>query len=491
MTFQQFLLILKARCWLIAIILAVVVSLTLTVSLLLPEQYTATATLLVDIKMTDQLGTPQASQGQLATQIDIIRSERVAKYMVAQAFELAKEYEKFKNSGSAWGNQHNDIRFLTHPYQRELWQKETKGMGGGDEGFQAWLGRLLQRGLDVRPSTTRDSNIVSINFQAPDPGSASKIANAFAQAYMDTNVQLKVNPATENSSWFKEQTAGVLNDLKAAQSKLSKYEQDNSVLAGDGRFDVESMRLAELNSQLSVAVAQDAESSSRSSQVGSSHESLPEVMASPVVAGLKTELARLKTERGQLSERFGPNHPVMLELNERIAEQQLRLDAEIQRVVNSIGTTSRISKARIKEMEEAVEKQKAVVLQLKGHRDQIAVLLRDIESAQKAYDLVIQSLAKTNLESQTQQTNISMLTPAMPPLKPSSPKVVLNTIISMFLGILLGIGVALLLELIDQRVRGIEDLVQNMGVPLLGVIPGFDKPRRRFSFRAPRRPVVA
>jgi capsular polysaccharide biosynthesis protein len=96
---------------------------------------------------------------------------------------------------------------------------------------------------------------------------------------------------------------------------------------------------------------------------------------------------------------------------------------------------------------------------------------------------------QTNLESQVTQTNISILTPATPPLNHSSPKVVLNTIIAVFLGILLGIGVALLLELSDQRVRGSEDLMQNMDIPLLGVIPGWDKPRS--SFRAARRQAAA
>jgi uncharacterized protein involved in exopolysaccharide biosynthesis len=177
-------------------------------------------------------------------------------------------------------------------------------------------------------------------------------------------------------------------------------------------------------------------------------------------------------------------------LSEKITEQRQRVAVEIQRVANSLGTTSRISTARIKEMTEAVEKQQTRVLEFKKHRDQIAVSQRDIENAQRAYDLVTQRLAQTSLESQTQQTNVSVLTPATPPLKHSSPKLLLNTVISVFLGILLGVGVGLLLELRDQRVRGSEDLVQYMDIPLLGIIPGWEKPPRS-SFRALRRPAAA
>jgi len=464
MTFQQFLLILKARRWIIAAILASVVLLTLVISLLLSKQYTATATLVVDMKVTDPLlGTPQALQGYLATQIDIIGSERVAQRVVALT-------------------RMDQVSSL-----REQWRDETNG-AGGDGGFRVWLGILLQKGLDVRPSTTRESNVVSISYRAPNPEFAALIANAFSQAYMETNLALKVNPAQQYAQWFSDQTKGVRDKLEEAQRKLSAYEQEHGVLAGDGRFDVENMRLAELNSQLSAAQGQSAESGARITEAASA-ESLPEVMSNPVVANLKTELARLETDRGQLSERYGPNHPIMLELNEKIVEQRQRVAAETQRVVRSLGTTSRISTARIKELEEAVKQQQARVLELKKHRDQFAVFQRDIENAQKAYDLVTQRLAQTDLESQAQQTNISVLTPATPPQEHSSPKIVLNTIISIFLGVLLGVGVALLLELSDQRVRGVEDLMQDTDVPLLGIIPGLEKPRS--GFRAFRRAAAA
>ena len=459
MTFQQFLLILKARRWIISAILAGVVLLTLAISLLLPKQYTATASLVVDMKTTDPLlGTPQALMGYLATQIDIIGSERVAQRVVALT------------------------RMNQVPAFREQWRDETKGIGG-DSGFQVWLAALLQRQLDVRPSTIRESNVINVSYRGSDPAFAAAIANAFSQAYIETNLELKVGPARQYAQWFSDQTKEVREKLEVAQSKLSAYEQEHGILAGDGRFDVENQRLADLNAQLSMAQGQGAESRSRVSQVASA-ESLPEVMANPVVASLKTELARLETDRSQLSERLGPNHPQIRELNERIAEQRQRVSAETQRVANSLGTTSRISTERIKELTDAIDKQQQRVLELKKHRDQIAVLLRDVENAQKAYDLVTQRLAQTNLEGEMQQTNISVLTPATPPMEHSSPKVLLNTIIAVFLGTLLGIGVSLLLELRDQRVRGSEDLMQNKDVPLIGIIPGLKKKSRSgFRFR--------
>lgn len=453
MTFQQFLLILRARFWVIAGILAGVVLITLLISLMLPKKYTATTALVVDSKSSDPLmGAMLPSQmmpGYLATQVDIINSQRVAQRVVAL------------------------IGMDQVPLIQDQWREATQGQGD----IRVWLADLLTKSLEVKPS--RESSVINVSYTGTDPQFAAAIANAFAQAYVETNLELKVEPARQYAQWFNDRTKGLRDDLEAAQRKLSEYEQTNGIIAGDGRFDVESSRLAELNSQLVMVQGQRADSRSRQSQAGAA-ESLPEVMANPLISGLKSDVARLEAQRGQLLGRLGANHPEVAKVDAEISSLKQRVATEIQRVASSLGTTTRISAAREAEIAAAVEEQKTRVLELKAHRDQIAVLQRDVENAQRAYDLVTQRLAQTSLESQTQQTNVAVLTPAVAPLNHSSPKLALNLVLSVFLGSLLGVGVALLLELIDQRVRGEEDLLQLVGVPLLGVVPSAAR-RSRFS----------
>ncbi|MDR3087708.1 MAG: chain length determinant protein EpsF [Azoarcus sp.] len=444
MTFQQFLRILRARRWIIVGVFVGLFSITLAVSLLLPKMYTATTILVVDMKMNDPvMGNSPIGSNYLATQLDIIGSERVAQRVIEM----------------------NPVLMQIQVY-KDAWKEET----GGEGDFKVWLAGLFQHYLDVRPSRTRESSTIEINYKAPNPQFAAALANAFAKAYIATNLELRVDPARQYAEWFSSQNKSLRDDLEAAQHKLSAYEQEHKILIGDGRFDVENMRLSELNTQLSIAQGQRAESYSRESEVGSA-ESLPEVMANPVIAGLKTDLARHEADRSQLLDRLGKNHPQVTQLNEQIAELRQRIAAETRRVATSIGTTSRISTARIAEITEAIDKQQARVLELKKHRDQLAVLQRDVENARRAYDLVTQRFEQTRLEGQTQQTNISVLTEATPPLKHSSPRLVLNLVIATFLGTLLGVAVALLLELLDQRIRGSEDLAQFAGIPVLGIIP--------------------
>ena len=463
MTFQQFLLILRARRWVIAGILVSVFSLVLAISLWLPKQYTATTTLVVDIKVTDPvLGSSQIIPGYLATQIDIIGSERVALRVIEMT------------------------RLDQVPSLREQWRNETGGESGEDA-FRVWLATVLLKRLDVRPSASRESNIISVGFSWPDASFAALMANKFAEAYVRINLDLKVGSARQYADWFKDQTREQRDTLEAAQRRLSDYEQKNGILAGDGRFDVENMRLAELNTQLSQAQGMGASARSREGQTASP-ELVPEVLSNPVVAGLKSDLARTEADRSQLLERLGDKHPQILQLNEKVAELKRRVHEEAGRVVSTMGTTTRVSDATIKELVARISEQQARVLELKKHRDQLAVLQRDVENAQRAYDLVTQRLAQTDIESKAQQTNIAVLTPAAAPYRHSSPKLLLNLVVAVFLGVMLGVGVALLLELFDQRVRGSGDLAQFDDVPFLGSVPGLSA---RSGVRVRRRLAAA
>ncbi len=125
---------------------------------------------------------------------------------------------------------------------------------------------------------------------------------------------------------------------------------------------------------------------------------------------------------------------------------------------------------RENDVRQALEAQKKKVLDLKYQHDQAAVFLSDVTSAQRDLDEVTQRLAQSNLESLTQQTNVVQLSTASIPKDPSSPKLVINLILAIFLGGVLGIGSALAVEMRNRRIREDEDIAEVLGVPLLGRI---------------------
>lgn len=453
MTFQQFFLILLARWKVIVFTLLGVVATTVAVSLILPKQYTATAALIVDVKSPDPIMgavlPALAMPGYMATQIDIIQSDRVAQRVVRM------------------------LKLDQNPTAIEQWKGDTEGKGA----IEVWLGTLLQKKLDVKPS--RESNVINIAFKGAEPKFAAAVANAFAQAYIDTNLELKVEPAKQFASFFDERTKALRDKLEQAQANLSAYQREHGIVAADERLDVENARLADLSTQLVLVQGQESESKSRQRQARGNTDTLPEVLQNPLIQGLKSDLARQDAKVQQLAAQLGKNHPQYQQEEAQVKALRERLGNEVAKVAGGVATANRVNVQRMSEVRAALEAQKKKVLALKEQRDELSVLQRDVEAAQRNYDLITQRLGQSSLESQTQQTNVVVLTPAAEPIEPSFPKLLLNSILAVFLGSMLGVACALLFEMLNRRVRSAEDLAEGLGVPVLSVIGARNSRRLR------------
>lgn len=311
---------------------------------------------------------------------------------------------------------------------------------------------------------------MTLSFVGPDPQYAALVANALAKAYIETNLELRIEPAKVHAEWFDQQTKLYRDKLELAQAKLSKFQRANGIVGVDEKLDVETARLANLNNELVNVQSASVEAQSRNRQAGHGRESLPEVVVNPLIQSLKTDLSRKEAELKEMSVHLGQNHPKLQRQAEEVIAIRSRLNAEISRVAESLATSNRVQSDRERELQSALELQKAKVLKSRELRDELSVLHREVESAQRAYDLVNQRLTQTSLESQTKLTNISILMPAEPPLRHTSPTITLNTLLSAIVGSVLGLALALLFEMIDRRIRTADDLANALGVPVLGVV---------------------
>ena len=457
MSLGQFLSILRARWVVAALVMLLTVGTTLVVSLLLPKQYSATASVVVDMK-PDPIAGALYSAGLLApaymaTQVDVIESTRVAQRVV------------------------RNLKLTENPEVRKQWLEATEGRSD----IELWLVGNVKRSMDVKPS--RESNVMSVSYKSADPRFAAALANAFVQAYIDTTLEMRVDPARQYTSFFDVRAKEARETLEKAQARVSAFQREKGIIANDERLDVENARLNELSTQLVMSQALSAESSSRQAQAaGESSDRMQEVLNNQLVSGLTADLSRSEARLKELSSRLGDNHPQVVEAKANIAELRSRIGSETKRVTASVGITNSIYRQREGQIRAELEAQRAKVLRMKQVRDESAVLLRDVENAQRSYDAVLARLTQTSLESQTTQSNIYVLTQAQPPLDASSPKVVLNTLMAIVIGSVLAVGATLMLELLDRRVRALEDVTAAVGLPVLGVMP-LPAPRRALGGR--------
>ncbi len=451
MSLTQFLAILRARWWVALLVLVLTVGTTVGVSLRLPKQYTATATVVVDVKPDPIVGTMYAGGAApsfMATQVDVIQSDRVAQRVV------------------------KNLKLAENPTIRAQWQDATDGQGS----IEQWLSESFQKNLDVKPS--RESSVITLTYKSPDPRFAAALANAFVKAYLDTTLDLRVDPAKQYLAFFDARSKEARERFEGAQSRLSDFQRTKGIIANDERLDIENTRLNELSSQLVGIQAVSSESGSRQAQAqGASAERMQEVLNNPLISGLKADLSRSEARLQELGARLGENHPQVAEAKANINSVRERLESETQRVTGGVGVTANINRQREGNLRTSLESQRAKVLKLKAVRDEGAVLQRDVESAQRAYEALLGRLTQTSLESQSTQSNVHVLTEASPPMQPSGPRVFTNSMLSLVIGIALAIGAALALEMLDRRVRVVDDLDAAVGLPVLGMLPRPDAKR--------------
>lgn len=446
MNFTQFLLILKARFWIILITFCLIVIATVTVNLLLPKSYTATTSLVLNYKGMDPVTgvvlPAQLMPGYMATQIDIITSRNVAIKVVDQL--------KFTESAAA----------------RSQYQAATNGKGD----IHAWFADRLLKGLEVKPS--RESSVLEISFSGADPDFVSAVANAFANAYIDTSLQLKVEPAQKAANFLGEQTKALRANLETAQAKISKYQQEKGLTNIIGNLDVENTRLNELSTQLVIAQSQAYEAASRQQSASGNATASPDVSANMVVQNMKVNISHAESKLSELSQRVGVNHPQYQAAKAELNKLRGLLQQESHNVGTSVAGTARIYQQREAELRAALAEQKSRVLKLNLLRDELSVLQRDVENAQRAMDAASQRFTLATIEGNANQTDVAVLNPATAPQGPASPKIMLNVLLSIFLGAVMGFFFALLTEMIDRRVRSRDDLSELLEVPVFAIIGG-------------------
>ena len=441
MSIGQILLILRARWWLVLSILVVVVAATYAISTQLPKKFVAEATLLLDFQSDPLLPTSMAALSNplyLATQVEIIRSDRVAERVVRMM--------KLSESAAAVAQ----------------WREASEGRVSLD----SFYGTLLQKGLVVE--SVAGSNILSLKFSGADAKFAAAAANSIVRAYIDLTVELRTEPAREFSVFFDERAKALRTEYEAAQSKLSQYQQAKRIIVTDERVDQESARLAAINTQLALAQAELADTSSRSRNAGS--ETSLDVSSSAAVQAIKVELSRAEARLTEASAVLGVNHPQRQQLETQVRDLKAQLGSEMRRVSGTTATLNRVTGQKLGELRAMAETQKENVLSLRAQRDEMALMQRDVEAAKRSYEAVSQRRSELALESKSDHAGARVLSPAIEPLNHSRPRVFVNVIVAVFLGLMLGAGTAMGLEMLNRRVRSKVDIDGVSGVPVLGVL---------------------
>jgi polysaccharide biosynthesis transport protein len=453
---QQILRVLISKWWLITLAILSALGASLIYSLNQAPYYTATTQVLIDLKSPDPVAgmilAGQLQPSYLSTQVDILKSRKVALKVV------------------------DNLKLADNPVAKADFEK--RGTPGS---IREALADFLVKNIEIKPA--KESTIISIAYTGSEPRFAATVANAFARAYIETSLAMRADPARESASWFTTQTSGLKQALDQAQRKLTDYQRVNGIISNDERFDVENSRLQELSSQLNSLSVQTVDSTKRQSVAKESEASgsiaqVQEVLGNPLVQSLKSDINRLDSRLKEKAAVLGSGHPDIIKIEQELGSLIEKLKLEESRIVGSLGKGARINQQRYSELQAAYDRQRGKVLGIKQVRDDLQLLQKEYEAAQRAFDNVSVRLTQSNLESQAIQTNLSVLNVATAPLEAAGPQTSRNGVLAGVLGLVVGLMAALFLESINRKTRVTSDLVNADDFPVLGSIPKLPSARR-------------
>lgn len=443
MTLNQLFLIFKAHLRIVLLTLVVVLVGAVVTAMVLPKQFKANATLIVDVRSPDSVfgnsGLPLTSPAYMNTQAEIASSGRVIRLAI------------------------NSLELNKNETLKEEWEKGGKRK----KDFETWLVDHIQSKLEVTPG--KESNTLQISTSSDSAEFSAALANGISKAYINTSVALNVEPAKTYAQFFDEQRQEARKALIAAQERLSDFQRTQGmVVASDDQIDVENARLNELSSALTQVQAVSADQFSRAAN--SSDKGLLQDPTSNIVLNtLRTQLQQKQALLAEASARIGENHPEFKRIQAEAESLQNSVNAEILRSNATLDASAMASSGRAAAIRNALEAQRNKILKLRENSDAAMTLKRDVEAAEKQFELVSSRSSMSEISSRQTTANAFLVSEASVPVAPSSPKLALIALSALFFGLALGLAVACVTEYLDHRVRSKDDLFL-LGLPALAMI---------------------
>lgn len=468
---EQYLRMVMRWRWVILAAVVGSVLLGLVVTLLMTPQYTAASTIEIS-RESDQVTNIEgvereasvADQEFYQTQYGLLRarslSERVATEL--RLVDNPEFFEMFDSDEDGPAFRVENGRFPAEG--RALRVREA--------------GELLLDNVGIEP--TRLSRLVDISFSSPDPTFSARVANAWAEQFIKTNLERKIQATSYGRDVLQEQLAEYKKRLDESQRQLVGYASSQQIInlpaqgAADGTTTQERSivadDLATLNAALNDATADRIAAEAKFRQSGRGGSSV-EALRNDTINKLRQRRAELAAEYKQLMVRFEPGYPQAQAIQSQIDELDRAIGREESRVSTSVQSEYRQALAREQALAQRVNALKGDYLDLRRRSIQYNIFQQEVDTNRALYDGLLQRFKEIGVAAGVGVNNIAIVDAAAAPEKPSSPNLLVNLIVSILAGLGLGVALAFGLEQLDEAITDPSEVPRRIGLPLLGSIP--------------------
>jgi polysaccharide biosynthesis transport protein len=455
------------RIWTILAVLLTAVTATMIYTFNQTPVYRATASIQIDkenpnvLTFKDVYEVETASDDTLRTQFEVLKSRRLARRVI-ESLKLDKEEELQEDKGLV-ASMLKSFQEYVSPHQQNTEESDR---------LRPIIDAYLLR-LDVSP--VRQARLVNISFDSKDPELATRVINAHAKNFIAQNLQFKVDATQEASDFLERNLDTMKQKLEKAEDTLQQYSQQNQIVFTEEGKNTATEKLRQLQEAYTKAQEDriQKESYYRLLEKGQS-EALPPLIENKLISDLTAKLADLQRQESDLSVSFGPDWPPRQRIIEQISQIRRSIDTEKTRLEMMIRSEYSAAVQRQDLLEGELEKQNVAVNKINDAIIQYNIYKGDADSVKALYDGLQKRLKEASVSAGLTASNIRIVDLAEVPQHAVKPRKALNLILSVVIGMFLGLGVAFFQEYVDNSLKAPEDVMRHLKLPTLGMIPKLD-----------------
>ena len=338
-----------------------------------------------------------------------------------------------------------------------------------------------------------NTRIIEVRYRSPDKNIAARVVNTLANTYVEQNFKTRFESTMQASDWLSKQLVDLQIKVETSQEKLVKYQKEHEILGIDEKQNITTAKLDELNRELTTAesVRMEKESIYHLVQTGDSDSiaaaanvdgaSRGSSANSALLEKLREQQADLKIQVAQLSTQFGPSYPKLAQLNSQLKEVDAEIQTEIRKVAARLRGDYLAAVQRESMLRTALEQQKQEANKLNESAIEYSLLKRDVDANRTLSEGLLERLKEAGVTAGLRSNNFRIVDVARVPTSPSGPNLLRNLGFALALGLSTGIGLAFLLESMDNTVRTPEQAQTISALPSLGMIPLGSRSTREMS----------
>ncbi len=495
------------RRWLIAAILAVVVTITLVNTLLTPPTFRATVVMQIEGDSMQIMDVPGVSPVQgwdpdfNRTQYELLKSRSLAE-RVAQDLHLADSniFEQLQppNWSERLGELLNpDSRVKEQPLgPRSVTDDASIAVGGSADAAKSRASNglvrlrqatgLVQGGISVVP--VPESHLVRVSYESMLPAFSARVANALADGFIAASLDRKFGASSYAKKYLEDQLTQLKSQLEESERSLVGFAQKENIVPDADGSSLVGKNLVDLNASLAKAQEQRIRAESRWLEASKvSGGALPaDMLTDSILRTLQQQRAQLQGQYQQKLQTFKPDYPEMLSLKGQIDESTRQIEAELSSIRASVKAEFDAVASQETMLKEQLDKLRTETLEADRSSIQYNILKRDVDTNRQLYNALLQRYKEVGMAGGIKSSNISVVDRAEIPMSRSAPSLSRNLMLGCLLGMMLGVMTALLIEFVDDTLKTPQDIEQHLKLPVLGIIPRLAKQTPREAIADPR-----